>query len=77
MIRGASAIVVSDGPAAAAGLETGDVITAVDGRKVTSPGAITALILAKKPGATVTVRYVDQTGTASTAKVRLGSGPPR
>jgi len=67
--------VVSGGPADAAGLTAGDVITAIDGRTISSPAAVTTVILAKKPGATVTVTYVDQDGYSASAKVRLGSGP--
>jgi S1-C subfamily serine protease len=69
--------VVAKGPAASAGLVAGDVITAIDGHTVSSPTAITALILAKKPGTTVTVSYTDQSGTSATARVKLGSGPPQ
>jgi S1-C subfamily serine protease len=67
--------VVSGGPAASAGLAAGDVMTAIDGHTVSSPAAIPALVLAKKPGARVTVTYVDQYGTSHTATVTLGSGP--
>jgi len=69
--------VVSGGPADAAGLAAGDVITAINGRTVLSPSAISALVLAKKPGAKITVTYVDQSGANHTATVKLGSGPPQ
>jgi S1-C subfamily serine protease len=67
--------VVSGGPAASAGLAAGDVITALDGHTVSSPSAVPALVLAKKPGATITVAYVDRSGASHTATVTLGSGP--
>ena len=67
--------VVSGGPAASAGLAAGDVITAINGHTVSSPGAISALVLRQKPGAKITVAYVDQSGTSHTASVTLGSGP--
>jgi S1-C subfamily serine protease len=67
--------VVSGGPAASAGLAAGDVITAINGHTVSSPSAIPALVLTKKPGAKVSVAYVDQSGTSHTASVTLGSGP--
>jgi S1-C subfamily serine protease len=79
--RGASASgaliagVVSGGPAASAGLAAGDVITAINGHTVSSPAAISALVLTKKPGAKIRVAYVDQSGTSHTAIVTLGSGP--
>ena len=69
--------VVSGGPAASAGLAAGDVITAIDGRTVSSPKAITSLLLTKKPGTKVTVTYTDQLGTSRTTRVTLGSGPPQ
>ena len=69
--------VVSGGPAARAGLAAGDVITAISGHTVSSPTAIPALVLTKKPGAKVTVAYVDQSSTSHTASVTLGSGPPQ
>jgi S1-C subfamily serine protease len=67
--------VVSGGPAAFAGLVAGDVITAIDGHTISSPTAISTLVLTKKPGAKITVAYVDQSGASHTATVTLGSGP--
>jgi S1-C subfamily serine protease len=67
--------VVSGGPAASAGLVAGDVITAFNGQSVSSPTAITTLVLTKKPGAKVIVTYVDRSGTSHTATVTLASGP--
>ncbi len=69
--------VVAGGPAASAGLAVGDVITAISGHTVSSPTAIAPLVLTKKPGAKISVAYVDQTGTSHTASVTLGSGPPQ
>jgi S1-C subfamily serine protease len=68
---------VSGGPAASAGLTTGDVITAINGQSVSSPSTITSLILTKKPGAKITVAYTDQLGTSHVTTVTLGSGPPQ
>ena len=67
--------VVPGGPAASAGLAVGDVITAINGHAISSPSAISALVLTKKPGAKITVAYVDQSGASHTASVTLGSGP--
>jgi S1-C subfamily serine protease len=67
--------VVSGGPAASAGLVAGDVITAINGHTVSSPSAISALVLTKEPGAKITVAFVDQSGASHTASVTLGSGP--
>lgn len=66
--------VVSNGPAAQAGLATGDVITAIGGTDVTSAAAIQRAILARAPGAKVSVTYLDETGS-HTVTVTLGSGP--
>jgi len=68
---------VAGGPAAAAGLTAGDVITAVDGQSVSSASEITSLILARKPGTTIAVTYSDQAGTSRVATVTLASGPPQ
>jgi S1-C subfamily serine protease len=68
---------VAGGPASSAGLTAGDVITAINGKSVSSPSAITSLILTKKPGAKITVTYTDQLGTSHVTTVTLGSGPPQ
>jgi S1-C subfamily serine protease len=70
--------VVPGGPADRAGLEEGDAITSVAGRAISSPDALTKLILSKKPGQKVKVVYADQYyGTGQTTTVTLGSGPPQ
>ena len=69
--------VVQGGPAAAAGLVAGDVVTAVAGKAVTTPTGLTSVVLAEKPGVKVGVSYVDQAGEQQTATVTLGSGPPQ
>ena len=67
--------VVSGGPADSAGLTAGDVITAVGGRTISTPVVVTKVIMAKKPGQKVSVKYVDQDGVTHTTTVKLGSGP--
>jgi S1-C subfamily serine protease len=67
--------VVAGGPAASAGLAAGDVMTAIDGHVVSSPTTLSALVLTTKPGARITIVYVDQSGTNHTASVKLGTGP--
>lgn len=42
--------VIEDGPAAKAGVKAGDVITAVDGQEVDSPGDVSRVISGKKEG---------------------------
>jgi S1-C subfamily serine protease len=67
--------VMSGGPAASAGLSAGDVITAIDGRPITSSSSITSAILTLKPGAKVTISHTDQLGTSHSTTVTLASGP--
>ena len=67
--------VVAGGPAASAGLAVGDVITALNGKTISSPDQITTALLAKAPGTKISVTYQDQSGTNHTTTVTLGSGP--
>jgi S1-C subfamily serine protease len=69
--------VVPGGPAESAGLQAGDVITSIDGRAITTPRSLTSYLLTKKPGATVTIGYVDLNGQSLTASLALASGPPQ
>ena len=50
--------VVDDGAAAEAGLEKGDVITHIDGQKVTKFGELTNIIAQKRPGDKITISYL-------------------
>jgi S1-C subfamily serine protease len=67
--------VLSGTPAETAGLETGDVITAVNGRTVDSASALTALLRTSSPGDAVTVTFTDTTGAPHTVHVTLTTGP--
>jgi S1-C subfamily serine protease len=67
--------VVPGGPADSAGLVAGDLITAINGAAIASPASVGTFVLTQKPGATVTVTYLDQLGSSQTATVTLGSGP--
>jgi putative serine protease PepD len=64
----------SGSPAADVGLETGDVITAFDGQKITSPDDLTSAVSAKKPGDKVEITYL-RNGETQTTDVTLGSRP--
>lgn len=66
---------VADGPAAAAGVTTGSVITAVNGTTVTTQAQLADVLDALDPGQTVTVAWTDTTGTARSASVTLGASP--
>jgi S1-C subfamily serine protease len=69
--------VVSISPLRHAGVVAGDVITTLDGKRVTSVNSIRSVVLSKAPGSTIKIRWVDQAGQAHTASVRLASGPPQ
>jgi S1-C subfamily serine protease len=51
------------------------VITAIDGRTMTSPSSVTSYLLTKKPGTKVTIAYLDELGASHSVSVTLASGP--
>jgi putative serine protease PepD len=57
-----------------AGLRVGDIITAVDGKRIDSADALTSAINAQKPGDTVSVTYT-RDGASHAVQVKLGSRP--
>src|SRR5918911_1064153 len=61
-------------PAARAGLQAGDVITALDGKRVGSSDALQSAIAAKKPGDSVSLTYT-RNGTSHTVRLTLASRP--
>ncbi|MCI0685811.1 MAG: trypsin-like peptidase domain-containing protein [Sporichthyaceae bacterium] len=61
-----------DSPAAAAGLEVGDVITQFGDRRIDGPDALVAAVRSESPGTAVTVNYL-RDGQASTVEVTLGT----
>ena len=63
-----------DGPAAQAGMTVPAVITAVDGKSVTSPESLGPLLHSHTPGQSAQVTWVDATGS-HTATVQLIAGP--
>ncbi len=63
--------VVAGGPAEKAGLQTGDVITTVDGKQATSNIQLQEVTLTKNPGETVELGYL-RNGKAEKATVTLG-----
>jgi len=69
--------VLPGGAAAAAGLTEGDVITGIDGRAISSSSTLRSALLLQKPGARISVTYVDTTGAGGSVTVTLGSGPPQ
>jgi S1-C subfamily serine protease len=67
--------VLCDTGAATAGMAPGDVITAVDGRPVDSPDALTAIVNGARPGTVMLVTWASATGGARTSRVRLSIAP--
>jgi S1-C subfamily serine protease len=69
--------VVTDSPAAKAGLKKGDIIVSVDGTQVSADNDLASMIGKHKPGDTVTLE-VTQLGAASRqVKVQLGENPDK
>jgi S1-C subfamily serine protease len=68
--------VTNGGPAQAAGIREGDVITAVNGRPVASGTDLSRDLLPERPGQVIQVTYTDSAGTSHTVAVTLQSGPP-
>jgi putative serine protease PepD len=66
--------IASGSPAAKAGLQAGDIITAVDGTKVTSVNQFVATIANYAPGDTVTLT-VNRDGSTKSIKLTLGAQP--
>jgi putative serine protease PepD len=65
--------VTSGGPAAAAALPAGALVTKVDDQLIDNADALAAVVLTKAPGATIAVNYLDPSGVARTAQVLLGT----
>jgi putative serine protease PepD len=66
--------IASGSPAAKAGLQAGDIITAVNGQKVTSVNTFVATIANYAPGDTVTLT-INRGGSTKSIKLTLGAQP--
>jgi putative serine protease PepD len=67
--------VTKGGPAAKAGLASGDVITSVNGHPTPTVNELTSLVSELKPGTTVSLAVVTQHGAHKTLHLRLGEFP--
>jgi putative serine protease PepD len=67
--------VTAGSPADKAGLKVGDVILAINGKPTTTSDDLGTVIAAFKPGQTVTLKIVHQSGVQATLKVTLGEYP--
>jgi putative serine protease PepD len=66
--------VSADGPAAHAGLRTGDVVTAIDGRQVSDSGDLVAAVSAHAPGERIELS-VRRGSSTETVTATLGRQP--
>jgi S1-C subfamily serine protease len=62
-------------PAAEAGLGQGDVVTALDGKSVSTGTDITEILVGHHPGDKVSIAWTDAEGQSHTATLTLGTGP--
>jgi S1-C subfamily serine protease len=69
--------VIPNTPADQAGLQQGDVITALDGTPVASFVDIRTFLFAKHPGDSVTISFTDVLGNQTQTTLTLASGPPQ
>lgn len=67
--------VISGTAADKAGLAAGDTITAVDGKTVSSPTALSTIMTSHRPGDQVKLSYTSSSGQSKTVTVTLGQGP--
>jgi S1-C subfamily serine protease len=61
--------------AEAAGIAAGDVIITADGRAVSSPDELTAIVSVFRPGSMVEITWVSPAGATRATRVRLDSAP--
>jgi len=69
-------LTTNDSPAARAGLRSGDVIIAFDGKPVKSPKQLTEIVADTPVGKSSEVKYV-RDGHVETTSIRLGERPPK
>ena len=62
-------------PAADAGIGQGDVVTALDGKSVSTGTDITKILVGHHPGDKVSISWTDTSGQSHTATLTLGTGP--
>ena len=68
--------VASGSGADRAGVTTGDTITSLDGKQITSAEDLTSSMGSRKPGEKVELGWTDASGRTHTATVTLTEGPP-
>jgi S1-C subfamily serine protease len=73
-VAGTRSPVIAGGPAAKAGLQAGDIITAIDGTKLDASHPLDMVLSTYAPGQTVTFEVL-RNGQTSTVSVTLGTRP--
>ena len=68
---------ICGGPAAAAGMSAGSVITAVNGQPVGAPDSLTGVVSKYHPGQDISVTWISPSGQRSTSSLKLTAGPPQ
>ena len=67
--------VLQNSPAASAGITAGATITSIDGKSISTPDDLTAVMAHHDPGDKVKVGWTDSTGGTHTKTVTLATGP--
>jgi S1-C subfamily serine protease len=67
--------IISGSPAAGTSLATGDVITSVNGQSVTTTVGLESILQSLKPGDSIQISYVNQSGANQSLSLTLSSGP--
>ncbi len=76
-VRGARlGAIAAGGPAAGSGLAAGDIVTALDGKAVTSAEELSRLLDGHRPGETVTLT-ASRDGSSRATLIKLGTRPER
>jgi S1-C subfamily serine protease len=66
---------LAGGPAAAAGITSGSVITSVDGTTVTTADSLRTVLRSYQPGQKASISWTDSAGSSHSATVTLATGP--
>jgi S1-C subfamily serine protease len=64
-------------PASQAGLDPGDVITSVDGKKVSSPSSLTSILQGVHGGSAVSITWVTPSSQLVNRTLTVGTAPPQ
>jgi len=69
--------IIEGSAAANAGLQPGNIFTALEGVQVQTLDDVRRVLFTHHPGETITVDYLDSFGQAATTQLTLGDGPPQ